>query len=174
MMNFRRSFIGVSFALLAATALSAVPQANQVPTKPKQALKIQFRPPVDLMVCTNCARLDVRLFSLPGDGCIHCEGLSENLGLFSFFDPDIYIENHGTVASNPGTVAFEYYDLVLKAAKTMSVAIPAVPPGGWEAVGLPCTFIVFLKTDGIKMTIDYSDANGARHKVRTVRKCPDN
>jgi hypothetical protein len=174
MMTFQRLGIGVSLMFLVAAVFAAGPLIDQVPVKPKQALKVQFRPPTDLMVCVNCARLDVRIFSLPGDGCIPCEGLSVNLGLFAFFDPDIYIENHGNLASNPGTVAFEWYDLVLKTTKTMSVAIPAVPPGGWEPVGLPCTYMVFLKTDGIKMTIDYSDANGARHRVRTVRKCPDN
>jgi len=173
MMTFRRFGIGVSLVFLVAAVFAAGPLKGQVPVKPKQALQVQFRPPTDLTICTNCARLDVRIFSLPGDGCIHCEGMAE-MGLFAYFDPDIYIENHGTFASNPGTVAFEYYDLVLKTTKTMSVAIPAVPPGGWEAVGLPCTYIVFLKTDGVKMTIDYSDAGGARHKVRTVRKCPDN
>lgn len=170
---YRRLGIGIFLAGFVATTFAAGLPADQAQAKSKQTLKVQFRAPADLMLCTNCARLDVRIFSLPGDGCIHCEGLAD-MGLFSFFDPDLYVENHGTVASNPGTVALEYYDLVLKSAKTMSVAIPGVAPGGWEAVGLPCVYMVFLKTDGIKMTIDYSDANGARHKVRTVRKCPDN
>jgi hypothetical protein len=173
MTTFRRLGIGVSLVFFVAAVFAAPAVADQAQAKPKQALQVQFRPPTDLMVCVNCARLDVRIFSLPGDGCIHCEGLAD-MGLFAFFDPDIYVENHGTIASNPGTVALEYYDLVLKTTKTMSVAIPAVPPGGWEPVGLPCVYMVFLKTDGIKMTINYSDANGARHKVRTVRQCPDN
>lgn len=174
MMNFRGSLIRVSLGLVAAAALVAWPPAGQVPPKPKPPLTFEVHAPLEPAFCVNCARLDVRIFSLPGDGCIHCEGLSENLGLFSFFDPDLYVENRGTIASNPGTVALEYYDLALKTTKTMSVAIPGVPPGGWEAVGLPCTFIVFLKTDGIKMTIDYSDSHGTRHRIRTVRKCPDN
>jgi hypothetical protein len=174
MMPFQRLGVVVFMMVFVASVFAAGPPADQVQVKPKQALKVQFRPPVDLAICVNCARLDVRIFSLPGDGCIPCPGLSDNLGLFAFFDPDVYVENHGNLASNPGTVAFEWYDLVVKTTKTMSVTIPAVPPGGWEAVGLPCTYMVFLKTDGIKMTIDYSDANGARHRVRTVRKCPDN
>jgi hypothetical protein len=173
MMNFRKLGIGVSLVFLVTAVVAAGFLAGQVPVKPKQTLKVQFRPPVDLAICVNCARLDVRIFSLPGDGCIHCEGMAD-MGLFAFFDPDIYIENRGTLASNPGTVALEYYDLVLKTTKTMSVAIPAVPPGGWEAVGLPCVYMVFLKTDGIKMTINYSDAAGSRSRVRTVRQCPDN
>jgi hypothetical protein len=173
MMNFRKLGIGVSLVFLVTAVIAAGFLTGQVPVKPKQTLKVQFRPPTDLTICTKCARLDVRIFSLPGDGCVHCEGMAE-MGLFAFFDPDIYIENHGTLASNPGTVALEYYDLVLKTTKTMSVAIPAVPPGGWEAVGLPCVYMVFLKTDGIKMTINYSDAAGSRNRVRTVRQCPDN
>ena len=173
MTTYRRLHIGIFFAFVAATAFAAGVPADQVQAKPKQTLKVKFRPPTDLMICTNCARLDVRIFSLPGDGCIHCDGMAD-MGLFAFFDPDLYVENHGTIASNPGTVAIEYYDLVLKTTKTMSVAIPGVPPGGWESVGLPCVYMVFLKTDGVKMTINYSDANGARNRVRTVRKCPDN
>ena len=145
---------------------------DQVPIKPKPTFASSLRPPLDLKDCVNCAKLDVRVFSLPGDGCIHCGGLAD-IGLFAFSDPDLYVENKGTLPSLPGTVKLEYYDLVMKSPRSMTVAIPAVPAGGWEAVGLPCVTIVFLKPDGIKMTIDYKDANGVRHRTRTVRECPD-
>lgn len=160
-------------ALLLTAAMTASAWADQVSTSPKQRPNFPIRTPADLALCLNCAKLDVRIFSLPGSGCVPCD-ISQLIPLHMIFDPDLYIENKGTIASLPGTVAIEYYDLVAKSAKNMSVAIPAVQPGSWEAVGLPSAYMVFLGSDGIKMTIDYADANGARHKVRTIRKCPDN
>ncbi len=174
MITFRKLGIGVSLVLFVAAATFAVPRTDQVPTKPKQALNIQFRPIVDLLVCTNCARLDVRIFSLPGDGCLHCADLATYLDTFAFLDPDLYIKNDGTLPSNPGTVRLEWYDLVNKGPANVTVAIPAVAVGAWEAVAIPNTHIIFKKEEGVRVTIDYSDAAGARHKVRTVRKCPDN
>jgi len=174
MTNYRRFGIGVLLACLVATAFAAGVPADQVPVKPKQSFKVQFRPPTDLKLCKNCARLDVRIFCLPGDGCLHCNDLATYLGVYAFIDPDLYIENLGNLPSNPGTVLLEWYDLVNKHAASVSVAIPAVSPGAWEAVGLPFTHMMFIGAEGIKLTISYSDANGARNRVRTVRKCPDN
>ena len=174
MMNFRRLGIGVSLMFLVAAVITAGPLTDQVPIKPKQTLKVQFRPPTDLTICTKCARLDIRIFSLPGDGCLHCDDLATYLGVYAFIDPDLYVQNQGTLPSNPGTVTLEWYDLVSKNKTTVSVAIPAVAPGAWEAVGLPFTHMMFIGTEGIRMTINYSDAAGSRSRVRTVRKCPDN
>lgn len=171
---YRRLGIGIFLAGFVATAFAAWLPADQAQVKPKQSLKVQFRAPIDLKLCTNCARLDVRIFCLPGDGCLHCNDLATYLGVYAFIDPDLYIENLGNLPSNPGTVLLEWYDLVNKHAASVSVAIPAVSPGTWEAVGLPFTHMMFIGADGIKLTISYSDANGARHRVRTVRKCPDN
>jgi hypothetical protein len=173
-MTFRRLGISVSLMFLVAAVFAAGPRTGQVPVKPKQALTVQFRPPTDLKICTNCARLDVRIFSLPGDGCLHCDDLATYLGVYAFIDPDLYVQNQGTLPSNPGTVTLEWYDLVSKNNATVSVAIPAVAPGTWEAVGLPCTHMMFIGTEGIKMTINYSDSAGARSRIRRVRKCPDN
>jgi len=173
-MTIRRLAIGISLALLVAAPFSAAASAGQAPVKPKQALNIQFRPFPDLKTCLNCAKLDVRIFSLPGDGCLHCDDLATYLGTYAFIDPDLYIKNLGNLPSNPGTVTLQWYDLVNKGPANVTLSIPAVPVGEWTAVSIPNTHIIFKKEEGVRMTIDYSDTNGARHKVRTVTKCPDN
>ncbi len=174
MMSFLRFSIGIVFASFAAAALAAGPLAGQVPPKPKPPLTFEVHAPLDLAFCVNCARLDVRIFSLPGDGCLHCEDLATYLNTYAFIDPDLYVKNLGTLPSLPGTVTLQWYDLVNKGPATVTVAIPAVAPGAWEAAPIPNTHIIFKKEEGVKLTIAYSDANGARHRVRTVRKCPDN
>ncbi len=173
-MNMRKLGIGVLFGLLAAAGLFAGPAAGQVPPKPKPPLTFEVHAPLDLAYCLNCAKLDVRIFSLPGDGCLHCEDLATYLDTYAFIDPDLYLKNLGTLPSNPGTVTLEWYDLVNKGPAHVTVSIPAVAAGTWEAAPIPNTHIIFKKEEGVKLTISYSDANGARHRVRIVRKCPDN
>lgn len=173
-MKFGKLAIGVSLVWLVAMGLSAWLPADQSPPKPKQPINFQVRPPVDLSTCLNCARLDIRIFSLPGDGCLHCDDLATYLDTYAFIDPDIYVKNLGTLPSNPGTVTLHWYDLVNKGPADVTVAIPAVPAGEWTAVPIPNTHIIFKKEEGVRLTIDYSDANGSRHRVRTVKKCPDN
>lgn len=174
MMIFRRLGIGISFVFLVAAVSAAGPLTDQLPGSQKQTLNVQFRAPVDLMACVNCAKLDVRIFSLPGDGCLHCDDLATYLDTYAFLDPDLYVKNLGNLPSNPGTVTLEWYDLVNKGPATVTVAIPAVAVGTWEAVPIPNTHIIFKKEEGVKLTINYSDSAGTRHRVRTAKKCPDN
>ena len=174
MMHWQRIGIGVFLAGCAAAALRTAPQTGQIQVKPKQKLTVQFLPSPDLKICLNCARLDVRLFSLPGDGCLHCDDLAAYLNTYAFIDPDLYVKNVGNMPSQPGTVTLQWYDLVDKGPASVTLAIPAIAVDAWEAVPIPNTHIMFKADEGVRMTIDYSDANGTRHRVRTVRKCPDN
>ncbi len=145
---------------------------DQSPAKQKVDLKVRFPP--DVIACLNCAKLNVRIFSLPGDGCLHCSDLATYLGVYAFIDPDLYVENNGNLPSNPGTVTLQWYDLVGKGPATVTVPLPGIAVGAWEAVAIPNTHIMFLAAEGVKLTINYSDSAGSRHRVRTVKKCPDN
>lgn len=169
----RSGWTTLTVFLVTSWAAASAPM-DKVQVKPKPAFAANLKPPADLAYCRDCARLNIRFFNTAGRSCFICEDLSEYLGLFVYFDPDLYIENLGTLASLPGTVKIEYYDLARKSPRSMTVAIPAIPAGGWDAVAVPAPDMVFLEADGIKMTIDYTDAHRAHHRTRTIRKCPDN
>jgi len=123
--------------------------------------------------CINCARLSAHICSLPGYGCPSCSDIADYLGVIAFLDPDYYIHNSGDLASNPGTLTVQWYDLASKSNVTHTVAVPAIPPGGDEVVTFVCSGILVLASEGVTLTLDYSDAAGTRHRVRKVTKCPD-
>jgi len=123
--------------------------------------------------CTNCARLSVHICSIPGYGCLGCNILTDAFNASGFFDPDFYIKNHGTLPSNPGTLTVQWYDLAQKANVTRTVAVPAIPAGGEDFVTIATAGMLFLVSEGVTLTLDYSDAAGPRHKVRKATKCPD-
>jgi hypothetical protein len=124
--------------------------------------------------CTNCARLSAHISSMPGYGCLNCDMLQPLFGASGFFDPGFYIKNNGSLASNPGTLTAQWYDLAAKANITRTVAVPAIPAGADNYVTIPDQGILFLISEGVRITIDYSDAVAARHMSRKVTKCPDN
>ena len=125
------------------------------------------------LYCTNCARLSVHVCSIPGYGCLGCDILPDGLGVNGYFDPDYYIKNHGILPSNPGTLTVRWYDLVQKAVVTRTVGVPAIPAGGEDFVTFPIAGMLFLVSEGVTLTLDYSDAAGTRHHSRRATKCPD-
>ena len=167
------------YLMIVAALILAVGLAWSLPDQLKArqqvtAMKAKFPDSAKQPVfCTNCARLSVNICSLPGYGCPSCSDLADFLGVVAFLDPDYYIENHGNLASNPGTLTVQWYDLVAKGNATRTVAIPAIPVGGGEVVTFTCTGILVLASEGVTLTLDYSDSAGTRHKVRKVTKCPD-
>jgi hypothetical protein len=123
--------------------------------------------------CTNCARLSAHIICLPGYGCPSCDDFSELLGITAWLDPDYYIVNHGSLASSPGTLTLQWYDLRGKGNATHTIPVPAIPPGGDTVVTYVNTGIVVLESEGVTLTLDYTDSAGTRHVVRKAKKCPD-
>jgi hypothetical protein len=170
----------IFFAVVVAAAVLAAGMAWGRPEKYKgsqvSAMRAKFssaqaRQPI---FCTNCAKLDVRLCSIPGYGCPSCNDIKDYLGVVAFLDPDLWIVNEGNLASNPGTVSLQWYDLREKTSRNVTIPLPAVPPGGSDAVTFVTAGMLFLAGEGVTMTLDYSDSAGTRHKVRKITKCPDN
>jgi hypothetical protein len=124
--------------------------------------------------CTNCARLSAHVSGMPGYACLDCDVLQPLFGVSGYFDPGFYIKNHGNLPSNPGTLTVQWYDLVAKANITRTVAVPAIPAGADNYVTIPDAGMLFLISEGVKVTLDYSDAVAARHHTRKATKCPDN
>ena len=124
--------------------------------------------------CTNCARLSAYVSGMPGYACLGCDMLQPLFGVSGYFDPGFYIKNHGNLPSNPGTLTVQWYDLVAKADITRTVAVPAIPAGADNYVTIPDAGMLFLISEGVKITLDYSDAVATRHHVRKATKCPDN
>jgi hypothetical protein len=164
-------FIGLAIVMAAGSTESQQQQKN---VQDLSAIRAKF---VDVAkqpaFCTNCARLSVHICSLPGYGCPSCTDIADYLGVVAFLDPDYYIHNSGNLASNPGTLTVQWYDLVAKSNITRTVAVPAIPLGGDEIVTFVCTGILVLASEGVTLTLDYTDSAGTRHRVRKATKCPD-
>ena len=126
--------------------------------------------------CTNCARLSVNIDSYQTGACPKCDDFKEYFGLIAYLNPDFWIANHGTLASNPGTLTVEWQDPRRATPSHQVWEVPSIPPGG-ETIVTPYitnTDAMLMKADeGVTLTLDYSDANGTRHSVRRVTKCPD-
>ncbi len=163
------------FGAIALSAGLAWGHSDQVTTQQLSALRSQFpnaaRQPA---FCTNCARLSAHVSGMPGYACLGCDMLQPLFGVSGFFDPGFYIKNSGSLASNPGTLTVQWYDLVAKAKITRTVAVPAIPAGADNYVTIPDAGMLFLISEGVKITLEYSDAVAARHMTRKITKCPDN
>jgi len=149
--------------------------ADQQKTRPQlSAMKAKFPDSArQFPPCINCSRLSVHICSIPGYGCSSCNDFLDYLGVVSYFDPDFWIHNHGDLPSNPGMLTVQWYDLVAKGTLTRTVPIPPIPAGGDDYVTFPIAGIVILGSEGVTLTLDYSDSAGTRHKVRKATKCPD-
>ena len=164
-------FISLAFALAAGSAWG---HPEQMRAQQPSAMRAKFPDAAKQPAfCTNCSRLSVHICSLPGYGCPSCNDFADWLGVVAFIDPDYYIFNHGNLASNPGTLTVQWYDLVAKSNRTRTIPVPAIPPGADDIVTFVTSGIVFLASEGVTLTLDYSDSAGTRHKVRKVTKCPD-
>jgi hypothetical protein len=126
--------------------------------------------------CTNCARLSVNIDSYQTGACPKCDDFKEYFGLIAYLNPDFWIANHGTLASNTGTLTVEWQDPRSATPSHQVWEVPSIPPGG-ETIVTPYitnTDAMLMKAgEGVTLTLDYSDANGTRHSVRRVTKCPD-
>ena len=141
----------------------------------KKPEKMQFPPPSPAeFSCTTCAKLTLHICAIPGYGCCGCDVL-DNLGALCFFDPDIWIENHGSLASTPGTATMKWYDLLAKAEKKVTYTLPAIPPGGSDyTTNAAVVYILAKASDGVKISFTYSDSTGTTYtKYRKITKCPD-
>jgi hypothetical protein len=167
------------YLMIVAVLILAVGPAWGLPDQLKAgqqvtAMKAMFPNSVQqALICTNCARLSVNICSIPGYGCAHCDDFYEYLGVVAFFDPDYWIHNYGNLPSNPGTLTVQWYDLVGKVNCARTIPIPSVPAGGEDYVTFSIGGIVVLASEGVTLTLDYSDAVATRHKARKVTKCPD-
>jgi hypothetical protein len=127
--------------------------------------------------CANCARLSVNISGYQSNGCPSCDDFEEYFGFTAFLNPDFWIANHGNLASNPGTLTVEWRDPRGNTPIKQVWEVPSIPPGG-ETVVTPWitdTDAMLMKAgEGVTLTLDYSDANGTRHNVHKVAKCPDN
>jgi hypothetical protein len=123
--------------------------------------------------CTNCARLSVSICSIPGYGCPSCDDVQEFLDVVTILDPDFWIKNHGNLASNPGTLTVQLHDLRSSGVGATVIPIPAIAAGGDTFVTIQTNGLLFKASEGVTLTLDYSDSAGTRHNVRKVIKCPD-
>ena len=172
MPGFSRRLLAIAVVALAAGVVLGFSDQNKA--SQITAMRTKFPDAArQALPCTNCARLSVHVCSIPGYGCLGCDILKDAFNATGFFDPDFYIKNHGNLPSNPGTLTVQWYDLAQKANVTRSVAVPAIPAGGEDFVTIAMTGMLFLASDGVTLTLDYSDAIGPRHKARKVTKCPD-
>jgi hypothetical protein len=165
-------FISLALALPAGSTRG---EQKQVSAQELSAIKAKYagsaaKQPI---FCTNCARLSAHIISLPGYGCATDADFTDIFGAVGWSDPDYYIANHGNLASNPGTLTVQWYDLVAKSNVTRTTEVPSIPPGGGEVVTFTCTGILVLASEGVTLTLDYTDSAGTRHVVRKAKKCPD-
>jgi hypothetical protein len=165
-------FMGLAIVMAAGSTGS---QQQKNPAQDLSAIRAKYagigaKQPI---FCTNCARLSAHIISLPGYGCPSCEDFVELLGIVAWLDPDYYIVNHGNLASNPGTLTLQWYDLRGKGNATQTIPVPAIPAGGDTVVTVVNTGIVVLESEGVTLTLDYTDSAGTRHVVRKAKKCPD-
>lgn len=117
-----------------------------------------------------------KIFSMPGNGCCWNANNPSPLDsvITAFFDPDIYIENKGTVASGPGKLTVEWFDLLTCSNIKAEVNVPAIQPGQWTAVTTGHVFYIARKSAGIKLTLVYSNQFGAKLSyTRVAKNCPD-
>jgi hypothetical protein len=125
-------------------------------------------------LCTNCARLSVNICSIPGYGCPPCDDVQEFLEVVAILDPDFWIKNHGNLASNPGTLTVQLHDLRGSGLITTVIPIPAIAAGADTFVTIQTNGLLFKASEGVTLTLDYTDSAGTRHNVRKATKCPDN
>ncbi len=170
--HYRYLFVFGAIALAAGLAwgLSDQPRTQQLSAMRSKFPNAAKQP----AFCTNCARLSAHVCSMPGYGCLGCDILQPLFGVNGYFDPGFYIMNHGSLPSNPGTLTVQWYDLAAKANITQTLPVPAIAAGADNYVTIPNAGMLFLASEGVTLTLDYSDAAGTRHLVRKATKCPDN
>jgi len=110
----------------------------------------------------------------PGLRLPPCDDIQEFLDVVAILDPDFWIKNHGNLASNPGTLTVQLHDLRGSGLVTTVIPVPAIAAGADTFVTIQTNGLLFKASEGVTLTLDYTDSAGTRHNVRKVTKCPDN